>query len=535
VIKLNKKIARKALIQDIRQLTQILEQAHPDPYINGGGKIAYHRRLQEMILSVPEEGMTREEFFFHISPFLAKIEDAHTGLYSGKELQDRENPGGVPFYFIPIENSLFVGAVTKEELKSFLGAKLLSVENIPFEKMVERIKNLQGFDNMSNLLGNLGRGGMLYFSNSLRRLIPEWKNDKQITVSLELSDGKTVTKDFVTSEKVTYPLFTGESKITLPNPEKCFGYHFLDKEEKIAFLKIDNMMSYREAHELYQSIGFTNFNDAARFLYQRYNTGAVPDDISDVINGLPSATELFTSLLQKMKNSKSDYLIVDLRKCEGGQDYIVLFLLYYIVGFKEAVKFIQSRSNVLKFSQFMNDLTEEGIKLEDIHYYKQVPLEINDYYFGDDKTFTLYQDASSQIEDYSKSMEQMPSFYKEFSKRDFEAFYTPNKIIVLSTDATHSSGFDLMLNLKRIGAITVGVASGQSGNCFGNIRMFELNESKIKGKVATRFFIAFPENPKTHLTLEPDFELTYDLYSTYHFDENAILLYALDLIKKKKI
>ncbi len=527
-------IARNELIKDIRQLTNILEETHPDPYINGGGKIAYHRRLQELILSIPEQGMTREEFFFHISPFIANLEDAHTGLYLGKELLDKENPGGIPLYFIPIENSLYVGAVTKEEHYSFLGAKLLSVEGISFDMLIKRVKSLQGFDNMNNLLGHLGRFGMLYFRNNLLRLLPEWKDNDKIIVSLELPDGKKIKEQFKINEKRSYPLLSGESKLKIPNPNKCFDYCFLDKDEKIAYLKIDNMISYREAHELWQNIGLTDFNEIVKELYKRYNSGAVPDELTDIIKGLPSATELFTSLFQKMKNNKSDYLIIDLRKCQGGQDYIVIFLLYFIIGFEKAVELVQSRSDVLKFSQFLNDSSKDGINLADIYYYNQVPLEINDYYFGNDKTFTLYKDNSMQIEGYREGMKKMPTFYKEFSKRTFEAYYKPKKIIVLSTDVTHSSGFDLMLNLSRIGAVTVGVASGQSGNCFGNIRMFELKESKIKGKVATRFFIAFPKNPKTHLTLEPDFELTYDLFSSYNFDENAIVLYALDLIKRKK-
>jgi hypothetical protein len=535
VEKVVEKIARKKLIQDVRQLTHILEQAHPDPYINSGGKVAYHRRLQELIIGIPEDGMTKEEFFFHISPFIAKLEDAHTGLYFDKELQDKDNPGGIPLYFIPIEESLIVNAVTREEDFSLLGAKLVSIEGIVFDELINRVKNLQGFDNMSNLLGKLGRFGMLYFKNSLLRLVPEWKGNNQITVTLELSNGKREKKQLKVVGKRPDPLLSGATKLELPNPKRCFDYSYLDSENNIAYLKIDNMMTYREAHELFQNIGYNDFNFIPKIVYPRYNKDPVPEELSDIVKGLPSATEIFTSLFQEMKGNKTNYLIVDLRKCDGGQDYIILFLLYFIIGFEKAVNLIQSRSDVLKFSQFMNDQTKDGINLEEIHYYKHVPLEINDYYFANDKTFTLYQDTSSKIEDYSKSMEKMPSFYKEFKDKKHEAYYAPKKIIVLSTDVTHSSGFDLMLNLKHIGAVTLGVASGQSGNCFGNVRMFELKESKIKGKVATRFFIAFPENPKTHLTLEPDFELTYDIFSSFDFDENAIVLYALGLIKGKKI
>ncbi|MFX0066487.1 MAG: hypothetical protein ACFFC7_30390 [Candidatus Hermodarchaeota archaeon] len=64
------KIKRDALIQDIRDLTDILENAHPDPYIRGGGKIVYHRRLQNLIRGIPPEGMSRQEFFFHLRPFI---------------------------------------------------------------------------------------------------------------------------------------------------------------------------------------------------------------------------------------------------------------------------------------------------------------------------------------------------------------------------------------------------------------------------------------------------------------------------------
>ena len=58
--KMEKKISREELVQDIRQLSNLLENAHPDPYINGGGKIKYNRRLQKLIRDVPFDGMTKQ-------------------------------------------------------------------------------------------------------------------------------------------------------------------------------------------------------------------------------------------------------------------------------------------------------------------------------------------------------------------------------------------------------------------------------------------------------------------------------------------
>jgi hypothetical protein len=530
-----KKITREKLIQDIRQLNDILEDAHPDPYINGGGKIAYHRRLQEVIANIPEDGMTAVDFFYHINPFVAKIEDAHTGLIQSKLSRDEENPGGLPLYFSPVEDFLFVSAVTSKDQLRFIGAKLISVEGVPLIDLISRMKNHHGFDNLSNLLGNLGRFGMLFFKDNLQKLIPEWSNATEITVELKLSNGKKETIKFKPAKNVVNPLLTNESTITLPDSDKNLNYHFIDDKKNIAFLKIADMITFREAHELFLEIGLTEFHELLKKLYVKYKDENIPEKLEDVIKGLPSATELFTSLFREMKEAKTEFLLVDVSKCQGGQDYIILFLLYFLVGFKKGVELIQTRSNVLKLSKLLDEKTKDGLDLESVSYYDKVPLIINDYLFSSDKSFSQCMDDSGEIESYAQSMKQMPSFYKEFTKREFESYYIPNNILVLVSDITHSSGFDLMLNLNRIGAVNVGVASGQSGNHFGNIRQFELNNSKIKGKVATRFFIAFPDKPMKHLTHEPDFKITYEKLMEYNFDVNSILLYALDLIKEKKI
>ena len=55
---LNMKISRSFLIDDVRQLASLLEVTHPDPYYRGGGKIAFHRRMQEVILTPAGETLT---------------------------------------------------------------------------------------------------------------------------------------------------------------------------------------------------------------------------------------------------------------------------------------------------------------------------------------------------------------------------------------------------------------------------------------------------------------------------------------------
>jgi len=63
-------LERELLIEDVRQLADILESTHPDPYRHGGGRIAFHRRLHELLHAIPGEGMTKDDFVKLLRPFL---------------------------------------------------------------------------------------------------------------------------------------------------------------------------------------------------------------------------------------------------------------------------------------------------------------------------------------------------------------------------------------------------------------------------------------------------------------------------------
>ena len=70
--------SKAQLIQDARQLADILESSHPDAYINGGGRIAFHRRLHRVLNAIPDEGMTKDEFFRYCPKKVIVLCDAGT-------------------------------------------------------------------------------------------------------------------------------------------------------------------------------------------------------------------------------------------------------------------------------------------------------------------------------------------------------------------------------------------------------------------------------------------------------------------------
>jgi hypothetical protein len=134
-------IPREQLIMDIRQLAEILESSHPDPYFRGGGKIAFHKRLHELMNSIPAEGMMGKAFQKILLPFVAMVGDGHTRLHVNYE-KNEKCPGGVPLFFDIVEESLYVSGVFNEDQRYLIGSLLVSVNDIPFRELCKRVERL---------------------------------------------------------------------------------------------------------------------------------------------------------------------------------------------------------------------------------------------------------------------------------------------------------------------------------------------------------------------------------------------------------
>jgi hypothetical protein len=526
------RLSRDRLIQDIRQLSELLESAHPDPYINGGGKVAYHRRLQDLIRSIPDAGLTRQEFHVRLQPFIARLGDGHTSLPPDRSARDHDKPGGIPLYFDIVEKNLYVSAVSSAGHLPLVGSILESVEGVSFSTLVRRESEQRGHDNDHHALSGLGRDGALYFRESLRRLVPEWDGRGKIRVALRDASGKVEKHTLGTAGNVTYPLLRNESKLDLPDADRSFAYHFLDDSRERAYLRIDDMTTYREFFEYSRSIGSSGYEGWARRVYQRHSHEDPPDSMDDVIAGIPSASETFRSLFREMKAARSPVLIVDLQRNFGGNSLMVQILLYHLVGFDRTVSLLEETAAIQKLSPFFHGGTQAGVDLEAVAYHDRVPLKLGDYDFSSDSRFMTGGDLQESLRDsYTRMFEQMPSFFAVFSSREDEALYFPDKIVVLCGNQTQSSGFDLLTDLYRLGAVVVGVPSSQAGNSFGNIWPFELSNSKLSGYLSTKYFVAYPDQPATGFTLEPHHPLTYGKLAAYGFDRNATLLYALEILR----
>lgn len=517
------RIIKDLLAEDVRQLAEILEKSHPDPYLRGGGKIAFHRRFQEALLTIPEEGMTAKEFFVHLLPFVASLKDGHTFLLPPWSPQ----PGsGLPFGLNIIEESLYIEKVFSPDHKDLIGAKLRALNQIPISELLNRLKSLVGWDNEYQLLTYLCR----FFDDLsfLEILIPEWNSDQPIQLDLELPTGQKKSVTLLIREKRKALAIEAPSKVTLPSTEKIdFAYTFLDSKKETCLLRIDGMFSYRENFEYFKAMGAPwVMMQAARVYSQIYQTKP-PENLEELIAAIPSATECFRNMVIEMKKAGTRKLLIDLRKNSGGNSLMANILVYFLFPEEEIKKasyaFSIKKYSDLYFANYPSD------SLEKINEGRKINLTKEDYDFAEDPYFkkrtALMLEKKSFFEKY---FQLAPTFFVEYQSGRYKNYYRPPEIIVISSPWTYSSGYTLMAILYKLGAKIVGVSSGQSGNCFGDTLMFQLKNSGLRGFVSYKFFLEFPNDPELGYLLRPHRELTYADLIRHHFDPNTALLVALE-------
>jgi len=501
--------SRDQLIEDARQLAEAIESAHPEPYINGGGKIAFHHRLHHLLNAIPEGGMTREEFIRLLRPFIAAVGDAHTELWSDYSV-NANAPGGVPLRFSVVEESLYVAGIPDEEYEDLIGSLLVSVEGVPLTELCERQRQLQGTENQYHalyLLANLS----LWYRPHMEELIPEWQNSRRVSVELLLPSGEIQEVVFDLPKGID-AMLTPESRVALPaTDDSGFLYEFLDAEAKTAYLRIDHMSHYREATEM--------------------ETGRPAP-------GQVSATETFRSMVVEMEQAGTDTLIIDLRDNRGGHSVMGDVLTYFLYGsetLQDILVYADSVGGgmVRKYSDLFWERTQSWTSLEQINEGRALPLRVDDYdfagYSGDvDRPPGHKPEAIIYAE--KSWLAQSPTFWEEYRTRAYSGHYCPKNVAVLIDSETFSSGFTMARYLYLAGATFVGTPSGQAANSFGNGQLWHLDHTGIEGTVSTTYSVMFPEDSGLARILPVHYPLTYETLASYGFDPNAGYLYTLDLL-----
>jgi len=106
-------------------------------------------------------------------PFVAFVEDAHTVIHANLQV-DYGKPGGIPLYFGAIGNELYVRGVTRDNERRLIGARLLSVEGVPFSEIESRMPRLRAVENIHGTHAWLGKYGDLWCEPHLTLLLQQF-------------------------------------------------------------------------------------------------------------------------------------------------------------------------------------------------------------------------------------------------------------------------------------------------------------------------------------------------------------------------
>jgi hypothetical protein len=525
------KIEREALVEDSRYIASVLEEVHPDPYVMGGGRVAFHRRQHEVIRGIPPGGMTKADFYFHLRPFVTAVGDAHTWL-NGPEMTFWSMPGGVPLFLWVVERSLYVRGVFNDEDMGLIGCRLAAIEGIPYEEIVSRAERVISHDNYYQVLRNLAAYGQIFQGVYLKKLLPEWTSEQSITVTLEHPDGSRLDHTFKVPTPVGYPPKYAETSLEMPSTGKCdFVYEFIGDDRKTALLVISGMMRYRETLEMWRSFGGTDIEERVKDAYKRFHGSDPPKDLDLAIEGVPSATEVFRELVKEMKEAGTENLVIDIRENEGGNSYMAPILIYFLYGRDGLAGTIEAGSEVIRYSQAYLDRYTE-VDLSELNREREVPIVVGGYDFEFDFEIFGEPPVERKFENFDKMVARMPTFEAEYEKGTYGGWYRPEKVLVVSSHNTFSSGFTLLRYLYMAGAEMVGTPSAQAANCFGDILNFELPHSGLTFSVSRKVFVFFPDDPERGKVLMPQHLLTYEKLRELRFDRNAAVLYALEVARR---
>ncbi len=514
---------RDELVEDVRYLVDVIEDAHPDPYIRGGGKIAFHLRLYELLHAIPEKGMSRDAFIKLLRPFIAAIGDSHTEIWTSYQVNESQ-PGGIPFRFGVVEDLLYVLSAVSSSDKEYIGSTLVSVEGIPAEELCERQKRLVPLENDYHVLEEMS-SHTLWYAPYLRDLIPEWEDEASLTIELRRPTGEVEELMFdlpVFARRLHHP----ETRLQVPHPPWYgFSYSFLTPPEEgaslgsgrpFAYLRVDDMTQYGELDEI----------------------------AGMATSRKPYVTETFRDLAIDMSEEETETLIIDLRENGGGDSTMADILTYFLYGKDVLDKVVghapaNGGGMIVKLSE-LYFTSPYNRSLEALNEGREIPWQVGDY------DFTLFTGARSvPFEDLPleeqhtyidhRYCERTVTFCEEYESGAYEAYYKPRNVIVLVSPWTFSSGFTMARFLYLAGATLIGTPSAQAANSFCNADRWVMPNSGIDGQVNRMYYVEFPIGSDLAHTLPMHHQVTYEELAAYGFDPNAELLLALDWLRDEAL
>ncbi|MDR1197452.1 MAG: hypothetical protein LBK94_00350 [Prevotellaceae bacterium] len=419
-------------------------------------------------------------------------------------------------------DGLFISQTTTA-YRRYRGAKVIAINGLSVDEILEKAGKVSPVENKYGAYQTLCR--LITENKSVALLFDSL--GRSIRFSLQTVDGSLHEVDMAWLKNPEWTAF--RSKLKFKNENPLLHGQLIEKGKKTVGYFAWNSMSAREMlEEVAQNPDpqYLEMNLNAMYTYTLKTLR--PKDDKTAIREVPSLYATFTDLLKTMKSKKTEDLIIDLRENGGGMTPLCRPLLYMLYG----DKYLNFESKA-EYNRRLSPLMLQKWGLDSIAQYNRgssTHYRLGDFTFG----YFLGSHDTRSIEEKRKDMSLISYFNNigsEYTKNlNGKPLYEP-RVVVLTSPKTFSAAYHFIYFLTQIGdALVVGVPSRQAGNTFMESTQFELPNTHVTGSISNSMQVFFPDNPAKGKTFMPDYPMNWNDYAKYDFDENAEILYVLDML-----
>jgi len=515
-------VPNDSIVADFNEFVRLLEETHPDPYSNYGGKPFFRRAAMETRYGLVRDSVTNaDELASRIREFTAPLADRHTNLWG-----DNEWWRHAQIHFLSMNQGIIYVSGLPEQYKDLLGSKLVAIENMPVQDVLNSMAKCFPAENEIGRMTNL-----CWDCVSLDKVIPNIPEDS-ITYHLETPEGKPVA--LTLPFKMKFDSISWEKECNIPwtdiFPSKQLQFDFVGKGKNTMYFRVRSIYA-RDCVEYMRDNGWDYQNELAGMFWQFYRGQEMPSDPNEAIAMLPSFSGEFEKMLLQMKANGSKNLIIDLRGNNGGFTPIVFPTLYQMWGDEFIKK--SSTFNTQGYTIISPLLLKKyNTSLEQMSANSPIKFEYGDYQCEEESGEPIAK-VTDEIRNMTIS-QMMSSVKDKLMAQKGKPVYTPEHVYVLTDEVTFSAAFHYAFYLWKMGATIVGVPSSQAPNTFMEQTPYELPRTGLKGSISNSLQLFLPvDDPRAKL-FTPELMPTYEDYKRYNFDQNTIPMYLMDLIEKQK-
>lgn len=515
-------VPRDSLLADFDLFIEYLEATHPDPYTPFGGRPYFSLQSQQMRRTILSEPMTKDQFIIMLSGFLSKLHDGHSWIRTATSAPEIE--GRVPLYLRAVPGGAVVD-IAAQPMEKYLGMRLTAVNGLPIGDIVDKVADLNGCENESDAWNQFCNGCSYLGNYAAIQPTPQGSitftvcdiHGAEYNFSLPILSASQWS-DY--NKKTSFKFLPADKRFNVDN----LGFRTFEcGNKKAMYMRIESIYG-RECFKYMHDNRTPGWQNSLESFYDRYITEQMPADTLDAIQRVPAFSERFAEMLSAMKSDKTENLIIDLRKNQGGWTPITLATLYMLFGDRYLTTNMGTCSALRISPLYMQKINST---LDEFNRSNGTSLRMGDYLFNDDNE--EQKDKTADIAEIRRNFidEAMTASRDLLRSLDGKPLYTPAHIYVVTDGGTFSAAFHYAFYLSRMGATVVGTASGQAPNTYMEQTLFKLPRTGIEGQFSNSLQLFLPANDPRAKSFTPDIIFTPEEYASCGWDENAELVLLL--------